>query len=488
MISPNWKSIQNNGTKFLWGLLFLTLPVTSFPYIPAELGGKALVRPLSMYPLIILVLIVTLPRLFKKPLPKTFLPLLSFTFVAILSSLLSFSTEVEGLLGISSADRIIRNLATLLLGLAFYFTVVMLINDWHDIEFSLRWLYAGFGIALLWGTAQSLYIVHFNNIYFRFLNQIQGFISSRKLFVDRISGMTYEPKWFAEQICFLLLPWLLGAVISKRSLFAWRYKWITVEWIFLAWATIILFFTFSRTGLFLAFGLFVVSFLISRITTIQANVRKQGNDQGGKKRLALEMILLITSLITIMFIVGAQNPYFSRLWRYWTEAKSRNRTYLEYIAFQQRFVYWETAFNIYEENPVLGVGLGNYALYFKDALPQQFQRMPEIIRQITPVEGRDRLITPKNLPARLLAETGILGLMTFLCFVLAILGCALWLFLSQPASERYFGIGAFLSLIVFMVMLFSFDSFAIPNMWISFGLITAAAHLPHSSIASSVKE
>lgn len=472
----------------MWGLLFLTLPVTSFPYIPAELGGKALVRPLSMYPLIILVFWVTLPRIFKKPLPKTFLPLLSFTFVAILSSLLSFSTEVEGLLGISSADRIIRNLATLLLGLAFYFTVVMLINDWHDIEFSLRWLYAGFGLALLWGTAQSLYIVHFNNIYFRYLNQIQSFISSRKLFVDRISGMTYEPKWFAEQICFLLLPWLLGAVISKRSLFAWRYKWITVEWIFLAWATIILFFTFSRTGLFLAFGLFVVSFLISRITTIQANIRKQGNDQGGKKRLALEMILLITSLITIMFIVGAQNPYFSRLWRYWTEAKSRNRTYLEYIAFQQRFVYWETAFNIYEENPVLGVGLGNYALYFKDALPQQFQRMPEIIRQITPVEGRDRLITPKNLPARLLAETGILGLMTFLCFVLAILGCALWLFLSQPASERYFGIGAFLSLIVFMVMLFSFDSFAIPNMWISFGLITAAAHLPHSSIASSVKE
>ena len=193
----------------------------------------------------------------------------------------------------------------------------------------------------------------------------------------------------------------------------------------------------------------------------------------------MESLLLIVSLITIIVIVGAQNPYFSRLWRYWTEAKSRNRTYLEYIAFQQRFVYWETAFNMFDEQPLLGVGLGNYAFYFKEALPAQFYRLPEIIRQITPTEGRDRLITPNNLPARLLAETGILGLMTFMSFVIAVLGCALKLYYARDPSKAYFGVGGLLSMAVFLVVIFSFDSFAIPNMWISFGLITAAAHLPY---------
>ncbi len=477
MIATGWKSLRDNGIRVLWALLFLTLPVTSFPYIPAELGGKTLVRPLSMYPLIALMLLVTLPRLIKRPLPRTLLPLLAFILVAVLSSLLSFSTETEGLLGISAADRMVRNLATLGLGVAFYLTVVLLIRDWKDIEFSLRWLYAGFGIALLWGSAQALYILHFNNIYFRLLNQIQSLVSTRKLFNNRISGLTYEPKWFAEQICFLLLPWLLSSVITKRSLFRWRYKWITVEWIMLAWATGILLFTFSRTGLFLAVGLFVISFIISRVKTHTAKFQTAGKKNGIKRKLLLETSLLVVSLITIIVIVGSQNPYFSRLWRYWTEAKSRNRTYLEYIAFQQRFVYWETAFNIFQDQPLLGVGLGNYAFYFKDALPAEFYRLPEIVRQITPAEGRDRLITPKNLLARLLAETGILGLMTFVSFVLAVLGCSLKLFFSRLENEQDFGIGALLSMGVFVVITFSFDSFAIPNMWIVFGLITAAAHL-----------
>ena len=488
MISYNWKSVRENGIKIFWALLFFTLPVTSFPFVPAELGGKTLVRPLSMYPLVALILLVTLPRLFKRPLPRTFLPLLAFILIAFISSLISFSSEKEGLLGISAADRMLRNLATLGLGVAFYLTVVLLIKDWRDIEFSLRWLYAGFGVALLWGSAQALYIIHFNNIYFRLLNQIQSLVSTRKLFNNRVSGLTYEPKWFAEQICFLLLPWLLGAAISKRSLFPWRYKWITVEWVMLAWATAILFFTFSRTGLFLAVGLFAFSFLISRAETHRARVKCEGQKSGGKRKLIFETLLLVVSLVTIIVIVGSQNPYFSRLWRYWTEAKSRNRTYLEYIAFQQRFVYWETAFNIFEEQPLLGVGLGNYAFYFKEALPAQFYRLPEIVRQITPAEGRDRLITPKNLPARLLAETGILGLLAFLSFSIAVLGCALFLYTARDSSTQYVGVGGLLSMAVFVVIIFSFDSFAIPNMWISFGLITAAAHIPYPSLKNQVKE
>jgi O-antigen ligase len=141
-------------------------------------------------------------------------------------------------------------------------------------------------------------------------------------------------------------------------------------------------------------------------------------------------------------------------------------------------VYWATALNIYDQSPTLGVGLGNYAFYFPEMLPNQpYDEQREIMRQITPGEGRDRLITPKNLYARLIAETGLLGTVLFTTFFLAVIGCVLFLWFSPSPEQKYWAMSGFLSLVVFFVVVFSFDSFSIPNMWVVFGLITAAAHL-----------
>ena len=112
-------------------------------------------------------------------------------------------------------------------------------------------------------------------------------------------------------------------------------------------------------------------------------------------------------------------------------------------------------------------------------LPDQpYNRQPEIIRQITPVEGRNRLITPKNLYARLLAETGIMGMVTFTTFIFAVIGCTLYLLFSDSMVYKFWGISGLLGFIGFLVINFSYDSFALPNMWVVFGMITAAAHVP----------
>jgi O-antigen ligase len=93
---------------------------------------------------------------------------------------------------------------------------------------------------------------------------------------------------------------------------------------------------------------------------------------------------------------------------------------------------------------------------------------------VTPGAGQTQLITSKNLYFRLLAETGLIGLATFLAFVVAILGCALYLWLSPNKEIKYYGVSGLLGLLAFTLGAFSFDSFAIPNMWVMFGLITAA--------------
>ena len=106
--------------------------------------------------------------------------------------------------------------------------------------------------------------------------------------------------------------------------------------------------------------------------------------------------------------------------------------------------------------------------------------MPEVLRLVTPGAGDSGLITSKNLYFRLLAETGLVGIATFLAFVIAIFGCALYMWLSKQKDRRYFGIAGLLGLLAFGLSAFSYDSFALPNMWVMFGLITAAMWLKKS--------
>jgi hypothetical protein len=86
-----------------------------------------------------------------------------------------------------------------------------------------------------------------------------------------------------------------------------------------------------------------------------------------------------------------------------------------------------------------------------------------------------------------MSETGLLGLATFLGFLMAILGCALYLWLSPQSEIRFWGTGGLLGLIAFILVAFSFDSFAIPNMWVVFGLITAGMRIwrPSSQMTSA---
>ena len=473
--------------QFSWALLLLTLPVTSFPFFPGGVGGETLIRPLAIYPLILLVVLVTIPRLFTRPLPRTLLPLLGFVVLATLSSILALTTGTSSLRGIPMSDRIFRNLITLAIGCAFFLTVVLYPKSLQDLTRSLRWLYIGFGIALLWGSLQAIYVIHFDPGYFDWMNQLQSLISTRKLFETRISGMTFEPKWFAEQLSFLLLPWLVGSVISRQSVFKWRFRWITIELLLLIWAVGVLLFTFSRTG-------FVLLILTTFLGILLSRIMMRGEPRTGKRsilnrRVILPAVIATLAMTAVILVVGTQNRYFSRIWRYWTSDSPRRLSFLEYIVVEQRLVYWETAYRMYEDSPFLGVGLGNYAFYFDEFLPNDpANRQTEILRQLTPVEGRVRLITAKNLYARLLAETGLVGTITFTTFVIAVFGCVLYLLFSRGTKQKFWGISGFISMAIFAVLILSFDSFAIPNMWIVFGLITAATHLPSSSSSAEANK
>lgn len=462
--------------KVFWILFLVSLPLTSFPYLPPMIGGGALVRPLSLYPLIVLLILATLPRLLRKPVPGTVLSLLPFILLALISSLLSFLRGIDPALGISVFERVLRAVITLGIGCAIYLTVVLMPRKQEDLRSTIRWIYAGFSLALLWGSLQAVYIIHFNQDWFGFMNRIQRHISIRRLFPNRVSGLTYEPNWFAEQLSLLLLPWLLASVLTGYSVFKWRWRRVTIEWFLLAWMVLVLAFTFSRAGVLNVFALAVVAILIFRF---QASENKSANRNFLMRlgRLSIEIIAVVVILAGITYFAGSKNEFFARIWNYWEPGKNVSISgYLKYLGFSARFTYSETAMNIYEENPLFGVGLGNYAFYFDEMLPERpLALTPEVLRIVTPDKGANRLITPKNFYTRLLAETGIIGAAGFAVFFIAVFGCSLYLWFSASPDSRYWGMAGIFALITLLLSAFSFDSFAIPNMWVVFGLITSAA-------------
>jgi len=475
----HFAALKDTSIKVLWAFFILALPVTSFPLLPAEFGGAASVRPLSFYPLVGLLLLVTLPRFLKKPLPTVFLPLLVFALFAVSSALLASLNPVFTLRDVSPTIRLIRGLIALGVGLVFYFTVSLYPQSWNDLKGTLRWLYIGFSIALLWGTIQISYILKIAPELYHLLSQMQRLISSRKLMLKRISGLTYEPKWFAEQLCFLLIPWLLASVLSGCSVFRRRWRGLSVEFFLLVWASVVLLFTYSRSGLFVLLMLFLLGGWFYREKLIVHIKRWEAKSRiNGKLFLAAGLGVILVAAALVIYVVGMQNNYFSRLWTYWSAEQEARGDYLEYIAFRQRMVYAETAYRMYEAYPILGVGLGNYAFFFESMLPNRpWHRQPDILRQLSQVEGRTKLITPKNLFLKILAESGTLGFAAFGVFCLTLLGIALSSSNNQEPFQSMWNKAGMFGLVAFAVFSFSYDSFVIPNMWVVFGLITAANHL-----------
>jgi len=488
-----WHSLGVIVDKIGWIAFLLVmafLPITSFPYFPPAIGGGALVRPLSLYPLFLVILLVIVPRIFKQRLPTQLLALLAFVLIVILSGLFSLFREIYPAYDVSSMERVLRALITLGLGCAFYLAVVLAPRTLTELKTALGAMYTGFAVALAWSSFQLVYVVHFNRPFFRIINHIQSFISTRRLFDNRISGMTYEPNWFAEQMVILLFPWLLASVLTGTSVFRIRWRWLTIEVVMLVWSSIIILLTYSRAGL-MTFT--ILALVVVVIANFKYFARKKQTSKDLRLRIKNTFLSwgFLTQLVVIVivfglayFAIGTRNIFFTRIWGYWSDRSNFSiEGYLNYLGFEARIIYGTTAYNMYKSNPVFGIGPGNYALYFSDMLPYQpLAKTPEVVRLVTPEEGRDRLVTAKNFPLRLMAETGIIGTAAFIAFFITILGSAVSLILSQRSNVRFWGVGGMLALIAFVFSTLSFDSFALPNMWVAFGLITSAAFLANKQV------
>jgi O-antigen ligase len=463
-------------TRVLWAAVLVTLPVTSFRYFPF-MGEGTMVRPLALYPLILLATLMFIRLLRKEitlPLPGSLVPLAGFVLIALTTTVIGALFTPVDLHGQAYGGRAVRAWVTMILGLAFFLTAIWMNRNQDDLHHSLKWLYIGLVLNIFWGGIQVL-TFQTDLLDKHLVTLWQRAFSMRELVrTNRVSGLAYEPAWLAGQIATLYLPWLFAALMMRYRVS--RFKWL--EPLLLISTILLLLMTYSRGGVLIAVVAAALTFtLTGRALFSQvwywftSGFRAAQLPPWVKFRtwvIRLGSVLLLVIILIGVFLLLSQKNYFSRLWT--SSAESLEEYLIENYA-GSRIAYAWGAMQEFQDHPWTGVGLGASGFYIYQNLPDwALTTVPEIARQLSPTTGL--YPNPKNLFIRLLTETGLPGFILFMAFQFSVLANIHIAWHMRTMVIRFLGIAGLFSWLAIMLYCFTQDSFAFPNLWINLGLIT----------------
>lgn len=464
-----------NLPRWLWALALLTFPVTSFRWFPG-LGESTLVRPLALYPLAVLLPLLLIQAWRKKVnlyWAGVFVALGVFVLYTFFASSVGALLNPIPLRGQTYDGRTMRALVTLVIGIVFFISAVWMNRDESDLRFTVQWIFAGLCLDLAWSSLQAV-TFYTGLLEKEMVTHWQLAFSMRELVrTNRISGLAYEPAWLAGQLATTFFPFLFAAVLTKYRVT--RLRWL--EPALLVFATLVLLATYSRGGLLIVAGVSgLLMLLFGRDHLHQAWAWFIG---GFRRRFTDLMVRVVLLAALIGLIAGAglflgQKNYFRRLWEINAESVSE---YIVDINAGARGAYTLGALGAFEAYPLTGVGLGGSGFYIYQNLPDwSLTTVPEIARQLNPAS---RLYpNPKNLYARLLAETGLIGFVLFMAFQFNLLGEALSLLKRKDHWARFAVVAGVFAWVAVALYNFTQDSFTTPNIWLVSGIVVGLAAKP----------
>jgi O-antigen ligase len=464
----------NKLIRILWALALLTLPVTSFRWFPF-LGSTTLVRPLALYPLALLLpllLIQAWRGKTKLNWANAFLPLGAFLLFVIVTTILGTLHDPIPLRGQDYFDRSIRALVTLFIGVAFFISAVWMNKTEADLRFTVTWILAGLCLTIAWSALQAV-TFYTGLLEKEMVTHWQRAFSMRELVrTNRISGLAYEPAWLAGQLATIFLPFLFAAIVTKfrLTLRGW------LEPALLVLTTLVLLATYSRGGLLTTVAAAALTFLFLGRDTLRAAWTWFTRTH---MLVRLGMVAVILGGMTGAALFLGQREYFRSLLNFQADSLS---AYMVNIRAGARGAYSAAALEVFEDHPINGVGLGASGFSMYQNLPNwSLTNVPEIARQLS---TDNRLYpNPKNMYARLLAETGLIGFFLFLAFQFHVLGDALSLLKRNEAWARFAATAGVFAWLAITFYNFTQDSLTTPNIWlvsgIMVGLSAISTHKEH---------
>ncbi|MCK5635769.1 MAG: O-antigen ligase family protein [Anaerolineales bacterium] len=483
-------NLLGRAAWFLWLMLLITIPWTSSRWV-VKIIGLTPVSPLALIPLVILFLVWFIPYLLRGgKLPVYSWPLLALLVIVIAADAAAFFLPLEPYKGRTLLSREIRALITLGIGFAFYFLASLMPDSEAKVRDSLRALYYGAILTMVWASVQAYFVLDgTDGMPYDFIKLHRQFVI-RQPIGHRVSGLAFEPSWLADQLVVLYLPLWFSSVINRFSVFRTRRSWVSVELFLGIWGIMILALTFSRGGYLTFFAISGVLYLLGiwKLTGWLSWRMLRANKAADNIRRRVLQIMFSLILISVFIgAVGAVAVFVSErdtrmmnllgIPAQIPEARALHPGTLPFelarrLGIAERVVFWEAGYRPFEKYPVLGVGLGNAGFLFPDMVTPSGVGLTEIREILDP--SNSNFPNPKNLWIRLLSETGILGFSAFVAWLILLGSGSYVLMRNSKLLYRVIGVSGAIAVAAVALENFSLDTFALPQMWIATGLLTAS--------------
>jgi hypothetical protein len=496
-VADKLKQLRNLTFVIAWAAVFILLPITSLPLLSRLAGGTS-VAPAAFLPLAWLIMAWFIPCLLGKgTIPRSSIPFLLFASIAIIASSAAFFLNTPPFKDTNVLNEEISAILTLLIGASFYLvTAGWFSQSQYRLTFVLKWINISGLLVILWALVQAIYIFQFKSHYPSLLQAFQQLVSTRPLFRGRITSFAFEPSWLAHQMNLLYLPFWLGATISGTSAHRFRLWKISLENILLLVGAVIVLLA-SRVGtlailLVLALLGLYANYLLARRVLAWSKTQFVRFSPAVKKTIRVLLPILLLVVFIGIYVLAAVGLVFglshidTRLARFflpqslkqWLNLLKNPYILFNYLQFAERYVYWVGGWNIFNLHPILGVGLGNAGFYFQRQLPAYSWSLPEVMDSYYRSAGLPNI---KSLWVRLLAETGIVGFSAFITWLFVLFRLSWFIRLSKNPLFRMIGWSGLFVLVAFLIEGFSTDTFALPYLWVSLGIVSAAGALLHNS-------
>jgi hypothetical protein len=467
-------------------LAVLLLPVTSQPAL-SRLMGYSLVAPPAIL-LIVLLGLFWLPVFFVKggKLPAETRPFVAFVVVALISSLTAYFIKFPAYRNFTTLDVEKDALLTFMIAIGVYFLFALWFRTPRHLKLAAALINASGFLLVVWCLAQLYVILVRSGEYPGWMVRIQFIVSVRSLldhtFLTRVGGFAYEPSWLAHQMNILFIPFWFAATITGFSSIR-KLAGISLENVLLVGAVVAMLFSFSRVGLLAL--ILMIAYALWRLHIYGISwIQKRYNWELSfwMRLLVIAGLLLVygIALLAVLTFMGRVDARFGRLLS--LQDFTPNLFELAFrVDFAERLVYWANGFQTFVRYPLLGVGLGNTGFFFAQHLPVIAGRLNEIIYVLT---YENYLPNVKSLWVRLMSETGLAGFSLFCTWFYILWRAGKHLEQQSTPVYRLFGWMVFFVIVAFLAEGFSIDSFALPYLWVSMGVVTAASAAARREIYS----
>ncbi|MCA0348438.1 MAG: O-antigen ligase family protein [Bacteroidetes bacterium] len=397
---------------------------------------------------------------FYIPLNKTvFQVLLAFIAWLILSTLLNYQTVSENYFKHTTGfNRFIRQFISLsfstIIFLLFFWNVLIEMNI-KQVLFKIRRIFL---FSLIFTFIYGFFEVSVTILGFSFLKPIYNLFDYFPFLEEdfdsqgRISSVAYEPPFLAIFLI-SIAGWMFSYMITEKK----RSKYIPLFMVL-----ILTYYSGSRTALVVI--LIQLIFFLNIFLSINM------------KRIIVLSTLVLTFSLLLLATLNKDNKAIKDITKK-VESLDFVGNLTKSVSNQSRFGIQYSSLQVFKKNPIIGVGFGQQSFTGRHLYPSWAVKNNWEFKKIYQ-ESNVRSFPPGyNLYTRLLAETGIIGIIIFLFLIFTTFKQTKILMKNDELEIKVLGIILFITFIGLYINWIQIDAFRLYVFWLSLCILMKFSNL-----------